>query len=93
MRLSPGDGLTIGNTGSPVTAEQVPELFEPFRRLHGDRAGSAGLGLSIVAAIVHAHDARITAVPNLGGGLAVTVLFPGGGSGRPGAAEVAGVSS
>jgi signal transduction histidine kinase len=54
----------------------VPELFEPFRRLHAPRTGPAdgtGLGLSIVASIAHAHEAPLTARPNPGGGLDITV--------------------
>jgi signal transduction histidine kinase len=54
----------------------VPRLFEPFRRLASDRVGSdrgAGLGLSIVAAVVRAHAGLINTVPRAGGGLEVTV--------------------
>jgi signal transduction histidine kinase len=79
VRLSPDTGLTIRNTGSPVPTDQVPEIFEPFRRLHPDRTGSAGgagLGLSIVAAIAHAHDAAVTAQANPDGGLTITVALP-----------------
>ncbi|MFF5244429.1 sensor histidine kinase [Streptosporangium sp. NPDC000095] len=70
--------LTVRNTGPKVPAERVDELFQPFRRLHS-RTGSAdgaGLGLSIVASIAHAHHATVTARPNPGGGLELTVIFP-----------------
>jgi signal transduction histidine kinase len=70
--------LVVVNTGAPVRPDRVPELFEPFRRLHPDRtgaAGGAGLGLSIVAAIAHAHGATVQATANPGGGLTVTVAF------------------
>jgi signal transduction histidine kinase len=73
-------GLLVGNTGPDVRPERVPELFEPFRRLHPDRTGraeGAGLGLSIVAAIAQAHGATVEATANPGGGLTVTVAFPG----------------
>ncbi|MCW2878165.1 MAG: sensor histidine kinase [Sphaerisporangium sp.] len=79
VRLSPDTGLVIRNTGSSVPPDQVSELFEPFRRLHPDRTGSAsgaGLGLSIVAAIAHAHDATVTAQANPEGGLTITVALP-----------------
>jgi signal transduction histidine kinase len=77
--VSPEHGLTVRNTGPEVPAERVPELFEPFRRLHAPRTGpadGAGLGLSIVASIAHAHDADVTAHPNSGGGLDVRVRPP-----------------
>ncbi|MFF5114031.1 sensor histidine kinase [Streptosporangium sp. NPDC000509] len=70
--------LTVRNTGPKVPAERVDELFQPFRRLHS-RTGSAdgaGLGLSIVASIAQAHHATVTARPNPGGGLELTVSFP-----------------
>jgi signal transduction histidine kinase len=77
--VSPEQGLTVRNTGPEVPAERVPELFEPFRRLHAPRTGpadGAGLGLSIVASIAHAHDATVDAHPNPGGGLDVMVRPP-----------------
>ena len=77
--VSPEQGLTVRNTGPEVPAERVPELFEPFRRLHAPRTGpadGAGLGLSIVASIAHAHDATLAAHPNDGGGLDVMVRPP-----------------
>ncbi len=73
--------LRIVNTGFPVRPDRVPELFEPFRRLHPDRTGAtdgAGLGLSIVAAIARAHDATVVAAANPDGGLTVTVSFTSG---------------
>lgn len=69
-------GLHVRNTGWPVPPESVPELFEPFRRLHGRRNGSgdgAGLGLSIAASIASAHGASILATANPDGGLTVDV--------------------
>lgn len=72
-------GLTVRNTGPEIPESSIGELFEPFRRLHTARTGSgdsAGLGLSIVAAIARAHAAEITARPNPGGGLQLTVQFP-----------------
>ncbi|GAB2919214.1 ATP-binding protein [Micromonospora polyrhachis] len=71
--------LTVRNSGPEIPENRIAELFEPFRRLHAARTGSAdsaGLGLSIVAAIAHAHGAKITARPNRGGGLELTVQFP-----------------
>ncbi|MET7298155.1 HAMP domain-containing sensor histidine kinase [Embleya sp. NPDC005575] len=75
----PDTGLTVRNTGPSIPADRVPELFEPFRRLHPPRTGSiqgAGLGLSIAAAITDAHGARLAACPNPDGGLTVTFALP-----------------
>ncbi|MFD0902175.1 sensor histidine kinase [Actinomadura sediminis] len=71
--------LLVANTGPPVPAYEVQNIFEPFRRLHGDRLGSdrgSGLGLSIVRAIAEAHAGRATASPRAEGGLTVTVELP-----------------
>ncbi|NEA28997.1 HAMP domain-containing protein [Actinomadura bangladeshensis] len=71
--------LQVVNTGRPVPAYEVAGIFEPFRRLRADRTGSkdgAGLGLSIVRAVVHAHGGTIETVPRPDGGLSITVRLP-----------------
>jgi signal transduction histidine kinase len=71
--------LVVVNTGPNVPPDQVNALFEPFRRLDRDRTGhraGAGLGLSIVRSVVHAHDGSVSATPNPGGGLRITVKLP-----------------
>ncbi|HEV2344437.1 MAG TPA: ATP-binding protein [Actinocrinis sp.] len=75
--------LVVANTG-PIVPETAAEgLFEPFRRLQptggaqrdpADRG--AGLGLSIVRAIVSAHSGRIVVQPRSEGGLIVRVWVP-----------------
>jgi len=71
--------LDVTNTGPAVPPYEILSLFEPFRRLGTDRlvtAKGAGLGLSIVRAIAHAHGGDVTAHPREGGGLTVTVSLP-----------------
>ncbi|WP_433354359.1 sensor histidine kinase [Microtetraspora malaysiensis] len=75
--------VQVANTGQHVPAYEVDAIFEPFRRLNADRVDSAkgaGLGLSIVRAIVRAHGGTVTAVPRDGGGLVVTVRLQGAGA-------------
>jgi signal transduction histidine kinase len=70
--------LTVANTGPPVPADKVDQLFQPFQRLPADRAthpDGHGLGLSIVHAIAAAHDACIDTRLGPGGGLTVEVRF------------------
>ncbi|HKC27630.1 MAG TPA: sensor histidine kinase, partial [Jatrophihabitans sp.] len=74
--LAPDGVLTIANTGPTVPPEQVPALFEPFRRLGGERldhGGGVGLGLTIARSIVAAHGGSIHARANPDGGLTVEV--------------------
>jgi signal transduction histidine kinase len=74
-----GSSLCVTGSGAVVPPERVAELFEPFRRGVPDRtSGGAGLGLSIVRAVVQAHGGTVHAEPVPGGGLAVTVLLPPG---------------
>jgi signal transduction histidine kinase len=71
--------VRVENTGPLVPPYQIEALFEPFRRLRADRVGSAkgaGLGLSIVRAVVRAHHGTIETLPRSGGGLVITVRFP-----------------
>ena len=75
-----GDALlTVANTGPPVPADKVDQLFQPFQRLPADRAShpdGQGLGLSIVRAIATAHDARLEVRSRPRGGLTITMHFP-----------------
>jgi two-component system OmpR family sensor kinase len=63
--------LSVADDGPGLSAEAAGRVFERFYR--GDPArsritGGAGLGLSIVAAIVEAHGGRVTASsPNWSG--------------------------
>jgi signal transduction histidine kinase len=74
--------IRVRNTGPHVPAESVPSLFEPFKRLGGDRirsdrGGGVGLGLAIVRSIVLAHQGTIAARPRADGGLEIEVALPG----------------
>jgi signal transduction histidine kinase len=70
--------LRVRNSGPVIPPGEVDRLFEPFRR-HGrerTRPGDGyGLGLAIVAAIVRAHDAGLSATARPQGGLDITVTF------------------
>jgi signal transduction histidine kinase len=71
--------LVVENGGEVLDQRQVDELSQPFRRLSADRIGTdkgSGLGLSIVAAIVEAHDGRLELQARPGGGLRVCVDLP-----------------
>ncbi|UBU09124.1 sensor histidine kinase [Nonomuraea gerenzanensis] len=74
-----GASITVENTGPLVPAYEVEDLFEPFSRMQGERVRSfqgAGLGLSIVRAIVVAHGGSVTALARPEGGLRVEVRLP-----------------
>jgi signal transduction histidine kinase len=73
-----GSWLCVSNSGQEVPEGMISEIFEPFRRMEGERTATAtgvGLGLSIVRAIADVHHAVIDAGPVEGGGLRVHVRF------------------
>jgi signal transduction histidine kinase len=70
--------LTVSNTGPVVPGDQAERLFQPFQRIARDQAthpDGHGLGLSIVRAIVTAHNAGTKVQLHPGGGLTVQVIF------------------
>jgi signal transduction histidine kinase len=74
--------LTVENPGPHVAPEEIPGLFEPFRRLGAERHATpdgshgAGLGLSIVRSVAHAHGGDVHATSRPDGGLTVYVHLP-----------------
>jgi signal transduction histidine kinase len=69
--------LTVTNTGPIIPEGKVASLFEPFARLDQRVANGqgVGLGLSIVASVVTAHEGEIDARALPNGGLKATVRF------------------
>jgi len=70
--------LQVSGSGELVAPDAVDALFEPFHRGGVARTSrdGAGLGLSIVRAVVAAHGGTVHADPVPGGGLTVTVHLP-----------------
>ncbi len=78
-RPSPGGGavLTVSDNGPGIAPDLAPRLFERFVRGGGDRAGSVGLGLAIVAAVAEAHGGDVAVERSAGGGARFVVRFGG----------------
>ncbi|OJT27404.1 hypothetical protein BO221_05375 [Archangium sp. Cb G35] len=71
--------LSVHNVGRPIPPELLPRLFEPMTRGRpgGDAASrSIGLGLFIVANIVHAHGGTIEVHSEEATGTTFTVRLP-----------------
>ncbi|GAA4950290.1 sensor histidine kinase [Actinoplanes utahensis] len=68
--------LTVETDGRIFDQAEVARLGRPFERLGGDRIGSSGLGLSIVSAVVAAHQGRLRFTARPAGGLTVMVSLP-----------------
>ncbi len=71
--------VTVSDSGVGIEVEQQPYVFERFYRVARSRAqhrGGAGLGLSIVAAIVQRHGGKIQIESAPAKGSTFTVLLP-----------------
>ena len=68
--------LRVVNTGPPVTPDEEQRLFEPFVRGAANGTRGAGLGLSIVRAVVTAHNGRISSTAPPTGGMDIAVHLP-----------------
>ena len=71
--------LAVADHGRGLTEEEVGRAFEPFYRADAGRSrdsGGAGLGLSIVAAVVAAHQGTVEVLETPGGGATFRVDLP-----------------
>jgi two-component system OmpR family sensor kinase len=69
--------LVVADTGPGIAQEARERVFDRFFRGEERDVAGTGLGLSIVKRIVDAHGASIELGDGHGGGLVVTVRFPG----------------
>jgi two-component system OmpR family sensor kinase len=82
VELQPADGramLRVADHGPGLTDEQASRVFERFYRADSSRArasGGAGLGLSIVSAVVEAHGGTAEVRPTPGGGATFVIALP-----------------
>jgi signal transduction histidine kinase len=69
--------VDVVNDGDVLDPATLPRLLEPFQRLdRGARGDGAGLGLSIVRSVAHAHGGAVALAACPDGGLRATVTLP-----------------
>ncbi|MCI0397652.1 MAG: HAMP domain-containing histidine kinase [Chloroflexi bacterium] len=70
--------VDIQDTGYGIPAEDLPYIFEPFRRVrkHETRAVGTGLGLTIVKSLVEAHGGTIEVASQEGVGSTFSIELP-----------------
>lgn len=66
----------VADTGSGISAAELPRLFDPFWQARNGGRRSAGLGLAIARGIVEAHGGRIWAESTPGAGSAFYFTVP-----------------
>ncbi len=71
--------VDVVNDGDVLDPATLPRLLEPFQRIdRGARGDGAGLGLSIVRSVAHAHGGAVALAACPDGGLRATVTLPRG---------------
>jgi two-component system sensor histidine kinase VanS len=69
--------LSVANTGTPMSPDEVAKIVEPFRRGAGRlRTKGSGLGATLIAAIVTRHGWRLRLHPGADGGLTAEIRMP-----------------
>lgn len=72
-----GIAISIADTGCGIAAEEIPSLFQRYRRIAATRhREGTGLGLFIVKALAEAHGGRVEVTSTVGKGSCFTVLLP-----------------
>lgn len=72
--------IEVRDTGYGIPEEELPYIFDRFRRVerHKDKATGAGLGLAITKALVEEHHGEILVQSELGKGSVFRVRLPVG---------------
>jgi signal transduction histidine kinase len=72
-------GITVRDSGSGIAPEELPYIWERFRRADRHRTrdtGGSGLGLSIVQGLVEAMGGRVWATSEIGAGSTFGLALP-----------------
>jgi two-component system OmpR family sensor kinase len=80
-KLGGGAVIRVADNGPGMDPQEAEHIFERFYRSDPSRSrlhGGAGLGLSIVSAIVASHGGSVSAESRVGSGTTFTVRFPAG---------------
>jgi PAS domain S-box-containing protein len=78
--------LQVRDTGIGIAEDDLPHIFERFHRVRGARARTyegSGIGLALVAELVHFHSGQLEAVSAPGKGTTFTISIPLGTSHLP----------
>jgi len=66
--------IKISDTGSGISGENLPRIFEPFYTTKGKKG--TGLGLSVIWGIIDNHNGTINVESKVGAGTSFTIRIP-----------------
>lgn len=66
----------VADTGIGIPPEELEHIFARFHQVPSTEQGGAGIGLSLVRDLVHAHTGEINVQSTLGVGSTFTVSIP-----------------
>ena len=66
--------IKVSDTGSGISADDLPRIFEPFYTTKGQKG--TGLGLSVIWGIIDNHNGAISVASELGQGTTFTIRIP-----------------
>lgn len=81
LRLRPGDTgceLRVKDNGIGINAEEIPHVFEPFRRASSEGSGF-GIGLAVVRSVIESHQGTVSISsdgPNQGTMVVIALPIP-----------------
>jgi two-component system, OmpR family, sensor histidine kinase BaeS len=73
-RQDSGVAFAVADTGSGISPETLPHVFDRF--VKGERSQGAGLGLAIARSLVEAHGGELTASSEPGAGTTMRFVLP-----------------
>ena len=71
--------IALRDTGSGITAEHLPKIFDPFfstKQSDENGQGGSGLGLALCREVIEAHKGRIRVESTVGVGTQFTLKLP-----------------
>jgi len=69
--------LTVTDTGTGISEDEMPRIFDRFwRGRRASHTSGSGIGLAIAAELARAHGGRLTASSELGRGTEMTLTLP-----------------
>ena len=70
--------LQVTDTGTGISAEDLPRIFDRFwRGPQATQISGSGIGLAVAAEVAQAHGGRLTASSEPGHGTQITLTLPG----------------